>query len=260
MDPTAGSLGIAHLYHYETFNEDFLIATLHEQKIHCSTPGALNDPWDCQPYFDYRPMAANPAKLEANIVALREIQTPELRADPRLAELERMLRTDPDFLQHYMEDLSRHMREEVARHRIYCLTTIPDSTLMWSHYARNHTGICLEFAVDNPLFRLARPVRYRTTYPEFAPARHEALELVLTKSKDWIYENEFRLVSSSLDGALKVSGDYFLLPPGALVGVIIGCQAQDPERIARVIGEHASHLRVKIAVREDHHYKLHIIG
>lgn len=252
-------MGTQNLYHYEPFNKEFLIYTLREQKIHCSNPDNLNDPWDCKPWFDYRPMANDPAKLEAALEALRGMQKPETLADPQLKVLEHLMRTDQQFLGKYMGDFSTRIREEISMHRIYCLTRIADSTLMWSHYARNHTGICLEFGVNNPLFRLARPVRYRKSYPEWTPAMHEqVLELVLTKSIDWGYECEFRLISSPLDGSLKLDGDYFLLPPGALVGVIIGCQAEDPEHIARLIREHAPHLHIKRAVREGNHYQIQI--
>ena len=38
---------------------------------------------------------------------------------------------------------------------------------MWSHYARNHRGICLEFSVPNTKFRGAAQVRYQKEYPKF---------------------------------------------------------------------------------------------
>jgi hypothetical protein len=44
--------GIARLYHYEKFCEGWRATTLREQKIYCSDPDKLNDPWDCRPCFD----------------------------------------------------------------------------------------------------------------------------------------------------------------------------------------------------------------
>jgi hypothetical protein len=49
---SAGELGIETLYHYEPFNCAYLSAILREQRIHCSNPANLNDPWDCHPWFD----------------------------------------------------------------------------------------------------------------------------------------------------------------------------------------------------------------
>jgi hypothetical protein len=44
---------------------------------------------------------------------------------------------------------SKPLQQMLAERRIYCLTPKADSTLMWSHYADNHCGVCLEFSVAN---------------------------------------------------------------------------------------------------------------
>jgi hypothetical protein len=49
---TPSQAGITRLYHYEKFCPQWLSATLSDQKIHCSNPANLNDPWDCRPSFD----------------------------------------------------------------------------------------------------------------------------------------------------------------------------------------------------------------
>jgi hypothetical protein len=36
---------------------------------------------------------------------------------------------------------------------------------MWSHYAENHKGICLEFRCDNAVISSALQVEYRDAYP-----------------------------------------------------------------------------------------------
>lgn len=87
--------------------------------------------------------------------------------------------------------------------RIYSFTERNDSTVMWSHYADNHRGICLEydtntFTLDIPLF----PVTYSddrydmTDFPEFKGVASLTMMYkgVLTKAKDWSYEKEWRLI------------------------------------------------------------------
>jgi hypothetical protein len=74
--------GIARLYHYEKFRPEWLATTLREQKIHCSDPANLNDPWDCRPWFDYRPMAEDPKKLEAMLDIFRNTAVIELVNHP----------------------------------------------------------------------------------------------------------------------------------------------------------------------------------
>jgi hypothetical protein len=262
IDPTAGSAGFKKLYHYEKFNADYLATTLKEQKIHCSNPANLNDPWDCKPWFDCRSMISDPVKLEEVLTFLANAAGPTLATDPRRLLLEDRLRKNPEELRKYIGQFSVGLTAELTKRRIYCLTPIPNSTLMWSHYAANHTGICLEFGVENTLFRKARPVRYCTTYPEWTVHQMEdkVLELVLTKSMDWSYEREFRLIGSHLDGPLKLHGDFFLLPAGALTSVIIGCGSEQAPAIIDIVRNQAPGLTIKRAVRVPDHYKLHIEG
>jgi len=70
---------------------------------------------------------------------------------------------DDQFIRAITES-SRLLAENLALRRFYCLTPFADNTLMWSHYADNHRGICLEFGKDNPLIEKARPVRYCKRY------------------------------------------------------------------------------------------------
>lgn len=158
--PTVHTAGLKYLYHYQRFNPDHLSTILLEQKIHCSDPSATNDPWDFKPWLDYRPILNNPESIERIFQAFRARAGPDVIADPARPMFEEQLRRDPKALQEFVERFSRGLAQELCKRRIYCLTPLSDSILMWSHYTRNHTGICLEFSVDNPLFRRARPVKY----------------------------------------------------------------------------------------------------
>lgn len=44
---------------------------------------------------------------------------------------------------------------------VYCLTTVPDSILMWSHYANNHKGVCLEYCGLNVFLLKLRKLSIR---------------------------------------------------------------------------------------------------
>jgi hypothetical protein len=135
-------------------------------RIHCSTPGKLNDPWDCQPWYD------SDGLKDPTIRAQYADWLNEMGDGPptlaRRQTLEAFLR-DPENLTQSMEELSRKVQAETARRRIYCLTPHPDSILMWSHYSNNHAGICLEFQTANRLFSGAMRVSYLSHYPTFLP-------------------------------------------------------------------------------------------
>jgi hypothetical protein len=174
---------------------------------------------------------------------------------------EKQLREDDKELIEAVERFSQNVTEELGKRRMYCLTPIPDSTLMWSHYADSHRGICLEFDKNNGLIGRARPVRYSKTYPEWTPqGLNNPLEVVLAKSMDWAYEREFRIIASSLDGPLKLHGDFVLLPPGALVAVIVGCESPNYDEVTCLTREFAPSVSVPRVVRVPNEYRLTIEG
>jgi hypothetical protein len=134
---------------------------------------------------------------------------------------------------------------------------------MWSHYAQNHTGVCLEFRVGNVLFLRAREVVYRTEYPIWVPQDMEstALEVMLTKSNAWQYEEEFRLVGTPHGSGhpLELDGDCLHLPPRALIAVIVGCQGEH-DAVSKIVNECAPGVAVKRAERVPNRYSLSIIN
>lgn len=88
-----------------------------------------------------------------------------------------------------------------------CLSTRYDSPLMWSHYADQHRGICVEFDVSKLPPRALRKGVYGTSREiaassirswlreDSAAARNEIERACLfTKSTEWNYEEEYRLL------------------------------------------------------------------
>ena len=95
---------------------------------------------------------------------------------------------------------------------VSCFSSENDSVLMWSHYAKSNTGICVEYDFNNlPVNHLLTksifPVRYTDSpvvltdlfYDEnqtiFSyPLETAVLCAALNKATIWSYENEWRLV------------------------------------------------------------------
>jgi hypothetical protein len=190
------------LYHYEKFCPEWLEHTLRDREIYCSDPGKLNDPWDCRPFFDWRPLLEDPVGREGALEFYRRNLPAETFNDPRRPLFEDRFRNNDEFCKKTIEQFSPRLAGTLQNRRIYCLTPHPLSTLMWSHYGGQHTGICLEFHIGNPLFSKALGVRYREQYPPFSLSLmtdpSEALALMLTKANCWAYKEEFRLIGSPL--------------------------------------------------------------
>jgi hypothetical protein len=190
-------------------------------------------------------------------------------SEAELATIKENIRRDPDARKALLAKFSMDfMRMIPRRWRLYCLTPFPDSTLMWSHYADNHRGLCLEFSTDHSLFGSALEVQYLSSYPQWSPqALVDATSVhpLLTKSKDWSYEGEYRIVAlePEVSGvprghALELKGHFLNIPTEALQSVIVGCEA-DFTSVKDVVTKSAPGLRMKRAVRSRTEYKLEIV-
>jgi hypothetical protein len=260
IDPTAKQGSFQKYYHYQPFCKDRLIALLRDKRLSFSDPHNVNDPWDCKPWFDYRPMLESPVKREELIDFLRLLATPENLANPFHAVYDHRLRTDNDALTTEVEAYSVELTKEIGKRRIYCITPFPASVLMWSHYSNNHHGICLEFDKGNPLIERARPVRYSKTYPEWTPQgiADDPLAPLLTKAMDWCYEREIRIIATSKEGPTKLDGNFVALPDGALTAIILGCESENENELIDAVNEFAPGLPIGRAVRVPNRYELNI--
>lgn len=87
---------------------------------------------------------------------------------------------------------------------ISCFLTSNTNRLMWSHYANNHSGICLEFEIDNILENL-HPCYYTDSFPEMN-WKSNNINLSLIKEKAWEYEAEWRLVKTTTRPIMRMFG------------------------------------------------------
>ena len=113
---------------------------------------------------------------------------------------------------------------------VTCFTEDCTNLLMWSHYAENHTGFCLEFDASNEFFSNVRKVDYIQS-PTVVSARSllcstnlqrwDTIEsIVCTKAECWSYQKEWRLLSRQA----KVAKAY---AASALKAVYLGTKVSD---------------------------------
>jgi hypothetical protein len=150
---------------------------------------------------------------------------------------------------------------------VYCLSPDPCITLMWSHYSRNHRGICLEFGLDKSKFQIAQRVRYQADYPPLLLHDPESRDwMLLTKSDVWAYEQEFRLVCPRFTAVenhpLLMDGNYLCIGATDLKSIIVGCQADENtiDTINALVTKHAPDVAVRHAKRAPNKYRLVISG
>lgn len=112
---------------------------------------------------------------------------------------------------------------------IYCLTENNKNILMWSHYASNHEGLVLEFDVAETIdtFLQTFKINYSKNYPTLSflnKNKKEHYVLLTTKSIDWEYEKEWRIIRTN--GAFN----YLAFNPKALISLTFGCRASESTR------------------------------
>jgi len=273
MNRTAIQNGIDRLYHYGKFDPTYLTTTLTESKVYCSDPASLNDPWDCRPSFAEHSLD-EPSVLEDFIRWIFSFTPTRAVTEAELLATQAEMRRNPKYRRGILERFTQDFWKMIPnRWRIYCLTPIPTSTLMWSHYADNHRGICLELETGsrlgdpiNPLYG-AQEVDYLADYPEWAP--HSLSDLgskaLLIKSDEWEYEHEYRIIALAEDvqrpayaAPMTLKGAFLSLPRGVIKSVIVGCEA-DYEVVAATIRRADSAMRIRRAVRSPTQYRLQIV-
>jgi len=177
-------------------------------------------------------------------------------------------KSNPAKLDKAIVEMEGEMYREIClRYRVYCLSENADMPLMWAHYGASHTGICLEFDGErSPFTRTtgATKVEYRGAYPAY-DIETVGYEPLVTKSNDWAYEAEWRLIAE--DGAiartsdiLKTDDDFLRLPSDTLKSVIIGAlaTAATVKRVKELVRHHGNKVLIRTAKISMDRYKLNI--
>jgi|GEM_PF-756692 len=162
----------------------------------------------------------------------------------------------------YSIDVNKRFIEKVKENKLMtaCFSERNDSILMWSHYADEHKGFCLEFDFTqwNPALVCLLPVVYsakRVEYPASYLDKHcdndcqncgayILKQAYVTKHIDWEYEKEWRIIYSGSNTKEVPLINPLPLPKNCITKLYIG---------ARTEGVHKEHL-IEIAQRNNISY------
>lgn len=139
-------------------------------------------------------------------------------------------------------------KEEIA---ISCFSETKDSQLMWAHYAGSYSGFCIEYDFsrihDRAFLKGIAKVEYTDEKPcseQFDDADEYKSKIVLTKSKCWAYEKEWR---SRKIGEYSIwkSKSYPIIRVGkCITAIYLGCNM--PDAYQREIIDHYRNTDVKV--------------
>jgi len=252
------------LFHYQRFVELYLVSLLADRKVKFSKPNSFNDPWDCRLRFHAPTNDEEAKRLVAWLTEMNRKHSPEVSEAARALKAHALL-SDRSKLIEMVREVERRMYAEIcARYRVYCLTENPCSALMWSHYSGGHTGICLEFGRKATVFTMATKVNYRVEYPAYDVVG-VGVEPLVTKSRDWAYEEEWRLIaeeraSARADSTIKTDDDFLSFRPGVLQSITIGYLADENtrRRIRQLVSAHDRNVLIRQAQIAPDRYEVMI--
>lgn len=218
------------LHKYYAFTE-WTPRIFQHNELYFPSPNAFNDPFDSVVRFICEGSRQQRKKAYRKHMPLLY---------PHWSRKE-MLSHEREFTAGHWDDaFVRGMKKEFQKARdrmgVLCLTEERDNILMWSHYAKSHTGICLEFKTDDPFFSQVCPVDYIGVLPcvnPVIPDWNDTIEMgakgLRTKALQWEYEHEWRIINLDRENGVGVHQ----FPPQVLHGVILGCwiASEDKSRV-----------------------------
>lgn len=179
----------------------------------------FNDPFDCA--------IGNLSQISGTFLK-RWAEESVDRLFPNHSETEKSDMIDKLMSVNTLEGIRRGLQDTVDKAGIACFSTVRDDILMWAHYADKHQGLCLEFdgSCNCKFFGVAQPVEYEDYTPILLheDKEHQMRRVILTKSKHWSYEKEYRIFRP------EKAEEYIDYPVAFLTGIIFGCRTPDNVR------------------------------
>jgi hypothetical protein len=220
-------VSIDRLYKYGRLN-NYSEELFSSAQIWFACPPALNDPFECRPWFTFEGTEEQIVGTLVRELQKRDPLATQASATARVLSICRQGRhRDP----HFWEPLRAGVLQKLSRDiGLYCLSRDQTSILMWSHYAQDHEGYCLEFEATNytAIFGGAQEVHYSDDYPSvdfYNTSNDEQVKLIfLTKYTGWTYEKEWRIVDHQLGPGLRTYRSELLK------GVIFGLRMPEDDK------------------------------
>ncbi len=204
---------ITRLYKFYAYNVNSL-SVLINRAFWFTKPDSFNDPFDCKVPFDNRINLEELRRFLPRYRRYRGISKKQAEKDIQQI-IDSKGQADTKFTEVWSIVL-KAADEDLRNSGVFCLSQCNTNILMWSHYADNHKGFCIEFVrgPQNVLgdYDKTRPVKYRAEYPVISPLSLKAPDLKFwSKAADWKYEKEWRLINPQGDIEIPLSVEIFAI-------------------------------------------------
>ena len=258
---SARDVGIHRLYKFRGLTPRERIEEIfRDQTLYWPCISELNDPFESRPQVVPPQMRNELEKRKVERQAFALLRRNGMDRDE--AKRRAKISTSPGFLQARANEMTLGLPVALEKYRVFSLAGNCESILLWSHYAEAHTGICLGFATDNHEFGEAIEVIYAKDLPtlDFFERGNEAnlKAMALTKSDEWKYEHEFRMVSQepTIHGLPMVIDHKYKFSPEHLVEVVMGCNIKpvDEAFVREMVALSPTPIKIRRAIRSTHRF------
>jgi Protein of unknown function (DUF2971) len=254
------------IYKYRACNANAL-GNLETDTVRLNPTTEYNDPFDSAITLSFRELSASTFVLNIDTAPyadrlralLSDAQIAEVKANAQpletlvriVLENEKNIPADkiPDFIkalvsadEHVGRPMLEGARKIIQERTVLCsFSEVPNSIIMWGHYADCHRGLCIEYDIngfepDDPRRQFMWPVIYSndlfdaTKYIQAAMSNITSFNnlfptvAALYKSPEWSYEKEWRLL---FPGGVTNPGNYGMPRPS---GVFLGAKMPDGDK------------------------------
>jgi Protein of unknown function (DUF2971) len=199
------------LYKYRPFGVNAL-RNITEAEVFYARPDTFNDPMDCDPTVEVDVDRSRLEKLYYRMLLRRLDKDAALQEIGELRYLSTEYgdyKTDSRVEEYLVRMLASRIKSEVDAELSECgvltLSAVWSSPLMWSHYANDHRGICIEYDTSDQAHPRLAAVNYRApraiktsdllrwkVQSDPAATSRVMETFFYAKSSEWKYEKEWR--------------------------------------------------------------------
>jgi len=270
---------------YKFFSQKRIEQILVDSMLRFTQSSELNDPFESRPHIEG---LINPNMIK-NIMTedeLNKLLDQAIQSTPEVHEtlLDNSIKLTPEQIQKIHQDAkiildlmppllnTKFYEMSDKKFGILSLTSKFDNLLMWAHYANSHQGFVVEFKKNHSFFSqndyinkflgTLQAVTYSKERPQDYLHDLNTQKVYLTKSDDWIYEEEYRMFLP-LENATEIKEEttyLFKFPLDMISAIYCGCNMsnENVETILQLINseKELSHIQVYRANLSQKFYAL----
>ncbi len=215
------------LYKYrphDQFSESWIL----NEELFFASPGKFNDPFDSKVMYT---MEGTIEQRKNYLSSIIQAKNPQIRKREKWKLINNAIQNQ--LLEKDYDGHVKRIQARIDEYGVVSFSRKPDDLLMFSYYAKEHTGYCLKYRRSKEnILSLAREINYELSYPKFSGYEYPVGKVgplgdkvLLTKAKCWEHEAEWRIsIADYANRAIKS-------PHPVLEGIILGCKMTPQQRV-----------------------------